>query len=487
MSGKPSEFPAVRRENVGADDNPTISVRLGQICYILVCLQILFFCYLSIADWNIYVSVIREDGGIEYLTVVAFLLAGIVSFAAALIERRLFPRCVYVLGGMVMMMFAGEEINWGQRIIGFDTPDFMMDLNYKGEFNLHNIIGSSAYRSYYVLSTLCIAAAAAFFCGKGRIFGIPALPITLTLAVLAMMSYVPVERVGLLEILRFIVSPHHGLLLLLLLFALFSQNARLFIATAASMSLALSVSYLINQNEYIDYLEVYEYLLSVICFIYALAALLDNGVARQKIMAAVAVLKPAVALPSVFIKSPPPPDKTGTVLWNIKWNRLTPWTLICLLIIAGSVGLAFTTYFKDRAELAAVKEIYLLAQTTEPTARSNFDLYIDGRDLHYFKQPCDASDVGAPFFLGIFPDDIDVLPNNQRRHGFANHDFYFIRSNGPTTRRGGEYGYMLDGACIVTARLPDYEIASVSTGQYTFDDDGVATNLWIAEFPVGSE
>ena len=45
---------------------------------------------------------------------------------------------------------------------------------------------------------------------------------------------------------------------------------------------------------------------------------------------------------------------------------------------------------------------------------------------------------------------------------------------------------MLDGACIETTRLPDYEIASASTGQYTFDDD-VATNLWKAKFPLGGE
>ena len=155
-----------------------------------------------------------------------------------------------------------------------------------------------------------------------------------------------------------------------------------------------------------------------------------------------------------------------------------------MLIIAGSIGLASMTHFKARAEAAAFKETYMLLRTIEPIARSNFDVYIDGRNLHYFKQPCDASDVEARFFLGIFPDDIDVLPNIRRRQGFANHDFYFLHSNpGVTARR--EYGYILDGACIATTRLPDYEISSISTGQYVYD--GVATNLWIAEFPVGGE
>ena len=313
MSDKPSELPTSRRENFGADDNSTISARLAQICYILVCLHALFFGYFSLANWNSYYLIILEDSWVEHLTVAVFLLAGIVLFVAALINRRIFPRCVYVLGGMMMLFFAGEEISWGQRIIGFETPDFLVDLNYQSEFNIHNIrVFNYDYifiLQRHVLLALCIAGSAAFFSRKDRVFGIPLPPIVLTLAVLALMSFAFAGRVGFMEILSFIVSAHRGLLLLLLLFALFSQNVRLFIATAASMSLALSVSYLVNQNEYINYLEVYEYLLSVICFIYALAALLDNGVARQKIIAAVAVLKPAVALPSMFINPPPPPPR----------------------------------------------------------------------------------------------------------------------------------------------------------------------------------
>jgi len=49
--------------------------------------------------------------------------------AAALKGRHLFPRCVYILGGVVMVFFGGEEINWGQRIIRFETPAFLANLN----------------------------------------------------------------------------------------------------------------------------------------------------------------------------------------------------------------------------------------------------------------------------------------------------------------------------------------------------------------------
>ena len=129
----------------------------------------------------------------------------------------------------------------------------------------------------------------------------------------------------------------------------------------------------------------------------------------------------------------------------------------------------------NRAYAAAFEETRLLTQTTEPAARSNFDVYIDGRDLHYFRQPCVHTDVEAPFFLGVFPQNVDDLPAERRQYGFdfENNDFAF-----------GQYGQTIDGACAITVRLPAYEIARILTGQYTWDENGVATNLWTAEFPV---
>ncbi len=33
----------------------------------------------------------------------------------------------------------GEEISWGQRIFGFDTPESIKELNYQEEFTIHNL------------------------------------------------------------------------------------------------------------------------------------------------------------------------------------------------------------------------------------------------------------------------------------------------------------------------------------------------------------
>lgn len=66
-----------------------------------------------------------------------------------------------------MVFFGGEEINWGQRIIGFETPAFLANPNIQGEFNLHNIreydenfIESG--KQWELLFALGVVAAAAF-------------------------------------------------------------------------------------------------------------------------------------------------------------------------------------------------------------------------------------------------------------------------------------------------------------------------------------
>lgn len=134
--------------------------------------------------------------------------------------------------------------------------------------------------------------------------------------------------------------------------------------------------------------------------------------------------------------------------------------------------------FDARAGAAAFKETYALTQSGEPIARSDFDVYIDERNLHYFKQPCDTSDLGSTFFLSVFPTNPITLRPDDRQQGFANLDFAFELEAD---------GLILDGACAATVKLPAYEIASVSTGQYIYEEDGAITNLWIVEFPVGSE
>ncbi len=88
-----------------------------------------------------------EDGIIEYLSAIFFFLASLILFylfAITTSETRDFifksKRNYFILLlGLFFFFCAGEEISWGQRIIGVDTPEFMKEMNAQKEINIHNL------------------------------------------------------------------------------------------------------------------------------------------------------------------------------------------------------------------------------------------------------------------------------------------------------------------------------------------------------------
>ena len=104
----------------------------------------------------------------------------------------------------------------------------------------------------------------------------------------------------------------------------------------------------------------------------------------------------------------------------------------------------------------------------EPLARSVYDVHLAGRALTYLRDGCTEAEAEARFFLHVVPADEGDLPRHREAYGFDNLDFTLA------TR-----GARLDGNCVAVARLPDYPIATVRTGQY----DGTGA-LWTAEFAL---
>lgn len=85
--------------------------------------------------------IFSEDGLIEYSTALAFFFAAVVSSWITIIAKpshlKLFPAFLTVL----FMLCVAEEISWGQRIIGFETPESIAKINAQNEMNLHNMFG----------------------------------------------------------------------------------------------------------------------------------------------------------------------------------------------------------------------------------------------------------------------------------------------------------------------------------------------------------
>jgi len=109
------------------------SLRL-YIVLVAAAIAISYSTYL-VFDASAVIALGREDGVFEYVTVVCFLVASAVFFFA----WRESGNAFFLLLALALFVGAGEEISWGQRLIGFATPQALASVNAQQEFNLHNL------------------------------------------------------------------------------------------------------------------------------------------------------------------------------------------------------------------------------------------------------------------------------------------------------------------------------------------------------------
>ena len=134
-------------------------------------------------------------------------------------------------------------------------------------------------------------------------------------------------------------------------------------------------------------------------------------------------------------------------------------------------GLVWSGRYSVAAAAAVAAARDLLEKGVQPTVSSVFDVYIDDGALIYVKPSCTDADRDARFFLHVNPVDVSDLPENRKESGFDNLDFNF-----------SDRGVESDGDCFAFVALPAYEIAKISTGQYTPD-----RLVWGEKIDVGGE
>ncbi|HEU5175491.1 MAG TPA: hypothetical protein VFT96_12100 [Gemmatimonadaceae bacterium] len=82
-----------------------------------------------------YYGAMQEDRAVEWLTVACFLAAAGLGGWRGMRARR--------VGDLLVALFcvvaAGEEISWGQRLLGYTPPDLFLARNVQQEANLHNL------------------------------------------------------------------------------------------------------------------------------------------------------------------------------------------------------------------------------------------------------------------------------------------------------------------------------------------------------------
>lgn len=91
---------------------------------------------------DVYKVLIAEDGPFEWAQVVLFLTAAALAtvLARGHASRGRRPvAAMFLLGVVALVVIAGEEISWGQRLLGIETPEVLVELNRQEELTLHNI------------------------------------------------------------------------------------------------------------------------------------------------------------------------------------------------------------------------------------------------------------------------------------------------------------------------------------------------------------
>jgi len=103
-----------------------------------------------------------EDGPIEYGTAICLFLSSVILLGQAVRTARSggASSLWLVLYSAAFLFGAGEEISWGQRIIGWETTGFFAEHNVQNETTLHNLafgdeqLTKSLFGSYLTVAIL---------------------------------------------------------------------------------------------------------------------------------------------------------------------------------------------------------------------------------------------------------------------------------------------------------------------------------------------
>jgi len=85
----------------------------------------------------------KEDGPIEWLTVIGLLLSFLVAITRVVTLRKSKNAgfiAVWAFLALVCFFGAGEEISWGQRIFNIESSEWFKQNNAQQETNLHNLV-----------------------------------------------------------------------------------------------------------------------------------------------------------------------------------------------------------------------------------------------------------------------------------------------------------------------------------------------------------
>ena len=116
---------------------------------------------IAIADDGLFRALVREDSVIEWAEVLAYVCAFVFSVRVAR-ERDGVVAAAYALVAFAAVLAIGEELSWGQRLFGLDTPEPLAAVNRQGELNVHNVVDAESPTRLALLVASVYAVTASF-------------------------------------------------------------------------------------------------------------------------------------------------------------------------------------------------------------------------------------------------------------------------------------------------------------------------------------
>ena len=96
---------------------------------------------------------------------------GIAFFWRARIWEGPAGRIASVIWGLLFVLAAGEEISWGQRIIGFESSAYFLEHNEQDEFNFHNLELNGRNMAETIFGPVLNIAVLSYLIGLPLLFG----------------------------------------------------------------------------------------------------------------------------------------------------------------------------------------------------------------------------------------------------------------------------------------------------------------------------
>ncbi|WP_299326645.1 hypothetical protein [Parasphingopyxis sp.] len=134
------------------DDTPSLTDRERQMGTVSLAMAIGVIALLA-ANRPLFHAMAAEDLALEWASALLIFAGGALFLAAAAngwkTGRNRFDLLVMLGFGGLFLLIAMEEISWGQRVIGFATPEAMAEANWQNEFNFHNLQTDISELGYY--------------------------------------------------------------------------------------------------------------------------------------------------------------------------------------------------------------------------------------------------------------------------------------------------------------------------------------------------